>query len=229
MVALPNEILWIIMLLINFITITVLYRLLGREGLFVWIPIAVILANIQVIKNVEIFGLTATLGNIVYASSFLATDILSENHGKEVARRAVWIGFFAIIIMTLLMNLSLYFAPHDSDFSQPHLQAIFSLMPRIALASLMAYIISQIHDVWAYSFWKEKFPSDRMIWLRNNASTLVSQLIDSLVFVLVAFWGIYESSVLFQILVTTYLMKLIVAVLDTPFMYLAKRIYQKHL
>ena len=226
---LPNELLWAIMLLINFSLITLLYRVLGKTGLFVWIPIAVIIANIQVLKTVEIFGLTATLGNIVYASSFLVTDILSENYGKDEARRAVWIGFFAIIVMTLLMNLALSFSPAESDFAQEHLQAIFAMMPRIALASLTAYILSQIHDVWAYDFWKRKFPSDKAIWVRNNASTMISQLIDTVVFVGIAFWGQFELNVLLEILLTTYFMKWIVALADTPFIYLAKNIFQRKL
>lgn len=224
---LPNEMLWAVMLLLNFFTIILLYRTLGKVGLYVWIPISVILANIQVLKTVELFGLTATLGNIVYASSFLVTDILSENYGKEEAKRAVWIGFFAIIVMTVMMNLALYFSPADSDFAQSHLEAIFSMMPRIAFASLTAYLLSQIHDIWAYDFWKRRFPSNRYIWLRNNASTMISQLIDSIVFVCVAFWGEFEMNILIEILLTTYFMKWIVAIADTPFIYMAKNIFQK--
>ena len=228
-IDLPNEALWIVMLLINFITITALYRTIGKLGLFIWVPISVILANIQVLKTVELFGMTATLGNIVYASSFLVTDILSENYGRQEAKKAVWIGFFAVITMTVMMNMALYFTPDPSDFANEHLTAIFSLMPRIALASLAAYMLSQMHDVWAYHFWKKKFPSDKMIWLRNNASTMISQLIDSVVFVLVAFWGQFERNVLISILITTYFMKWIVAVCDTPFIYLAKRIFERKL
>ncbi|MDX9958127.1 MAG: queuosine precursor transporter, partial [Spirochaetia bacterium] len=89
------------MLMINFAAILGMYRKLGLLGLYVWIPMAVIVANIQVVKTVELFGLTATLGNIAYASTFLATDIISENHGKAAANKAVWIGFVSIIAMTV--------------------------------------------------------------------------------------------------------------------------------
>ncbi len=224
-----NELLWLAFLLLNFITIIALYRVMGKTGLFVWIPIAVIIANLQVVKTVQLFGLTATLGNIVYATSFLVTDILSENYGKDEAKRAVWVGFFAILVMTLFMNIALWFIPAASDFSQGPLTAIFQLMPRIAAASLLAYIISQRHDVWAYSFWRSRFPQDKQIWIRNNLSTMVSQLIDSLVFVLVAFWGVFEPRVLIDILITTYVMKWLVAAADTPFIYWAKRIRERKL
>ena len=212
------------MMAVNFCAILFAYRVFGKRGLFIWIPLSVIVANIQVLKTVELFGFTSTLGNIVYASSFLVTDILSENYGKKEAKKAVAIGFFSLIIMTVLMNIALIFKPSPEDFAQESLSVIFSFMPRIALASLGAYWVSQTHDVWAYDFWKKKFPSDKFIWLRNNASTMISQLIDSVLFTLIAFWGVYRLPLLLEITVTTYVMKWIVAVLDTPFLYISKRI-----
>jgi len=224
----PNELVWIVMLVLNFGLILLAYRLMGELGLYVWIPIAVILANIQVLKTIELFGFTATLGNIAYATTFLATDILSENHGKQAARRAVWIGFLAIIAMTVFMNLALIYKPAPDDFAQESLQTIFSMIPRIALASLAAYLVSQIHDIWAYQFWRKRFPSDRAIWIRNNASTMVSQALDTLIFVAIAFWGQFELPVLLEIFLTTYLIKWLVAALDTPFLYWAKQINRKY-
>ena len=212
-----NEILWIIMLAANFGGILFAYRVFGKTGLFIWVPIASIIANIQVVKTVELFGITATLGNIVYATSFLATDILNENHGKKEAGRAVYMGFFSLIILTVMMNLALLFVPHPSDFAQESLSTIFSIMPRITLGSLSAYGISQLHDVWAYNFWKERKPQKKYLWIRNNLSTMVSQLIDSLIFTFIAFWGMFPANVFIEILITTYLFKIIVAALDTPF------------
>ena len=217
-----NELLWFGLLFANFFAILLVYRLFGKVGLFAWLPFSVIVANIQVLKTVEIFGLTATLGNIVYATSFLATDILGENYTKREAQKAVYLGLFALIFMTGFMSLSLVFDPSPEDSAHNHLHAIFGLVPRIAAASLLAYWISQMHDVWAYNFWKKRFPGKRRIWLRNNASTMISQLIDSIVFTLVAFTGSFETRVLVEIVVTTYLLKLIVAALDTPLVYLAR-------
>lgn len=218
-----NELLWLLMLAVSFACIMLVYRLFGRIGLFVWVPIAAIIANIQVVKTIEVFGLTATLGNIVYAGGFLATDILSENHGERDARRAVYFGFVGIITVTLLMNLALLFEPAPADFAHTSLTTVFSLLPRVTAASLVAYAISQLHDVWAYAHWKRRFPARRMIWLRNNLSTAVSQLIDSVVFTLAAFAGVFSTEVLVEIVVTTYVLKLLVALLDTPLIYLAER------
>jgi hypothetical protein len=219
-----NELLWFLMLVANFSLITVAYRLWGKTGLYVWVAIAAIIANVQVIKTVSLFWMAATLGNIVYATSFLATDILSENHGKKEAKRAVYIGFFSLISTTVIMQIALAFEPHHSDFSQEHLSAIFGLLPRIALASLAAYWCSQLHDVWAYDFWKKRFPDRKHIWLRNNASTMVSQLIDTAVFTSLAFLGVFSAHVWWQIFWSTYILKWVVAVLDTPFIYLARKL-----
>lgn len=217
-----NELLWLVMLAVNFGCILIAYRFFGRMGLYAWIPLAAVVANIQVIKLVEFFGITATLGNIVYASSFLVTDILSEIYGEKKAKKAVYIGLFSLLSMTILMNLALLFQPASDDFAQESLITIFGFMPRLACASLIAYFLSQTHDVWAYKFWRNRFPSTDFLWLRNNASTMVSQFIDSSVFTLLAFWGLYPLGALVEIFWTTYLLKWVVGVADTPFIYLAR-------
>ena len=215
-----NELYWIILVLVNFGLILTIFKLWGRQGLYVWVGFAMVLANIQVIKTIELFGVVATLGNIIYGTTFLATDILSEIYGKKEAKKAVWIGFFTIISSTIIMWLSLKFIPHSTDFAHESLAVIFSVMPRIALASITAYIVSNLHDVWAYHFWKKKF---NKIWIQNNLSTMISQLIDSVIFCFIAFWGSYEPQVFMQILLTTYFIKWIVAAADTPFVYLANK------
>ncbi|WP_372949531.1 queuosine precursor transporter [Mariniphaga sp.] len=231
MKKMQNELLWLAMLLANFLLIIFAYKLFGKWGLIMWIPVSVIVANIQVVQTVKLFGLAATLGNIVYATSFLVTDILSENYGKQEAKKAVWIGFFSLISMTLLMNLALYFKPLEGDefslITHEATSTIFKLMPRIAVASLIAYLLSQRHDVWAFHLWKKRFHKENQLWLRNNLSTMVSQLIDSSVFVFIAFYGVFETAVLFEIFITTYFLKWIVAAADTPFVYWARRIFKK--
>jgi len=202
------------------------FRLFGKKGLFMLIAVNIIICNIQVLKTIELFGITATLGNILYGSIFFATDVISELYGPKEAKRAVLIGFSSLLIMTLYMQFSLLFTPTPEDFASVHLNALFGFMPRIALGSLTAYLISQLHDVWAYNFWKEK-TGGKHIWLRNNLSTMVSQAIDSIVFCLIAFLGLFPTSVWLEILLTTYFFKFIVAIFDTPFIYFAKKIGEK--
>ncbi len=226
--SLPNEAYWLILLLANFLCVLMAYRFFGKTGLYIWVPIATILANIQVLKMVDLMTIGVTLGNITYASSFLVTDILSENYGKKSAKKAVMIGFFSLLVTVLIMNIALLFKPNQFDFIQESLANIFTILPRIALASLVAYGISQLHDIWAYNFWRQKFPSTKMLWLRNNASTMVSQLLDSLIFTFIAFWGLLETNEFMQILVSTYVIKWIVASIDTPFIYIAKSMFTKN-
>jgi len=227
-----NELLWFVEIVANFLFIILAYKLFGKWGLIMWIPVSVTLANIQVVQTVELFGFVATLGNVVYATSFLITDILSENYGKREANKAVWIGFFSLIAVTVLMNIAMLYAPLKGDeFAQTTHAAtstIFSLMPRLALASLTAYLLSQHHDVWAFHFWKDKFPEHKHLWVRNNLSTMVSQIIDSAVFVLIAFYGVFETNILFEVFLTTYFLKFIVAVADTPFVYWGKTIFKNN-
>ncbi len=205
---------------------------MGKYWLFGVIAAFIILANIFVTKRFELLGLEATGGNVVYGAIFLATDLLSEYYGKAEARRGVYIGFAAVSIYLIMSQLILLYKPSQSDVGASALQTIFSFAPSIVLASLVAYIISQLHDVWAFHFWKRYF-NGRHLWARNNFSTLVSQLLDSVTFSVFAFaifptWFhavdfILPMNVIFEIIVTTYLLKVFVALLDTPFIYLSRR------
>lgn len=227
-----NILLWFLMMLINFLCISFSYKKFGKIGLYIWVPISTILANIQVVMLVRLFGMDATLGNILYAGGFLVTDILSENYGREEAKTAVKIGFFSLISMTALMQVAILFTPLDIPESLElfnSVKSIFSLMPRLAAASLIAYLISQFHDVWLYETIKNKFPAVKYLWLRNNGSTLISQILDNLIFTVIAFYGIYPFAVLVQIFISTYIIKMIVAICDTPFIYLAEYLFRKKL
>lgn len=217
-----NELLWITFALVNFSLLLILYRLFGKYGLFVWIGMATVVANIQVVKTVELFGLTATLGNIIYGTAFLATDILNEKYGKATAKKAVWLGFSALVIMTIMMQFALRFLPAESDIAQSAIETLFGIVPQIAIGSMLAYIVSQYFDVWLYAFLKRIFPNDNQLWIRNNGSTMISQLLDTAVFCGIAFYGLYPFGVWLEIFWTTYFIKFIVSALDTPFLYAAK-------
>jgi len=216
-----NELLWFGFALINFGLVVMIYQYFGKTGLFAWITLAIILANIQVTKNIELFGLTATLGNIMYGTIFLVTDTINELFGVKEAKKAVLLGFAVMIATLLIMQTALLFTPTEWDEGHNALAYTFGLLPRIALGSALAYLISQWFDVQFFDFLKRK---QNPLWVRNNGSTLVSQLIDTLIFVPIAFIGLYDTSVLIEIALTTYVIKVLVAFLDTPFIYLMKKI-----
>lgn len=217
-----NESIWFGFVFLVMVMVLVIFRFFGKQGLFALIVFNLILCNIQVLKTVQLFGLTTTLGNILYASVFFATDLLSEHYGKEEAKKAVVLGFLSLVLAVVYMQIALLFVPAETDFAHPHLEAVFGVLPRVVLASMTAYMVSQWHDIWAFHFWKAR-TRGRHLWLRNNASTVVSQFMDTAVFCTIAFWGLFPMSVWLQILVSTYLIKVLVAFLDTPFIYLAAR------
>jgi uncharacterized integral membrane protein (TIGR00697 family) len=146
--------------------------------------------------------------------------LISEIYGKKGAKECVKVGFVAILLYLSVAQIALRFHPAAEDTFFPHIQPIFSTAPRLIVASLCGYLISQFHDVWAYHFWKW-VTRGKHLWLRNNLSTMVSQMIDSAVFCTIAFLNVYPLQTLISIFLTTYLFKVAVAALDTPFLYLA--------
>ena len=221
----PNELIFIFTVLLYLGSVLLLYKLFGKNGLYAFAVFSTLLGNIAVCKCVDIFSLSTTAGNVLYASTFLVTDILSEKYGKKDAQKAVLYSFSTMILWLLGSQLILLFTPNPSDFIDPSLKAVFSLVPRVTVGSLTGYIISQSLDVFLYHFiWKKTGSNSSKLWIRNNLSTLVSQAVDTVIFTFIAFWKTYPDNVFFSILITTYLFKAIVAIIDTPFIYISRKI-----
>ena len=229
----PNELLLILALICTYSTVIIAFRIFGEQGLYLWTIIATIAANIEVLMVVTAFGMEMTLGNILFASTFLVTDIASELYGKKKAQRAVYLGIATSIIFILISQSWMLYTPNESDFATPSIRAIFSNTPRLMLASVIVYVIVQLFDVWLYHKWwdftKKKFgDSDRFLWLRNNGSTLFSQLLNTLLYTFGAFLGMYSIPTLISIAISSYVIFIVTSLADTPFVYLARKIYKKH-
>ena len=221
-----NEFFGIATFFVTFIVMVLMYRCFGKQGLIAWVAIGTIIANIQVIKTVDIFGISTTLGNVMFASIYLATDILNDIYGRKVAKRAVWLGFSSTLVMIIVMQMSLHFIPAPEDISQKALSTIFDLVPRIALGSIIAYIIGQHVDVFIFSMIKKVFQSDKTFIIRAYGSTVLSSIIDTALFVTIAFIGTLPASVVFEIFITTYVLKLVSTIFNVPFGYIAKSFYR---
>jgi len=227
-----NEILLILNLILIFGGTLLFYKFIGKTGMYCWTAIATILANIEVLIVVEAFGMEQTLGNILFASTFLATDILSENHGKKEAQRAVKIGIFTSISFIIITTMWLFFLPSESDFAHSHIKTIFASTPRVIISGLVVYIITQYADVFLYHrLWKftEKISGDKKkyLWLRNNCATIISQAMNAILFNLFAFYGTYSGGTLTTIIITTFVIYIFTSLLDTPAVYLARKIAYK--
>ena len=216
-----NEALFFLTIVINFSGILLAYKFFGKAGLFSWIALATVLTNIEVLKCVDMFSLSLTLGNVLYGTTFLATDILNEMYGLKEARKAVYIGLFSMILFTIISQVNLLFIPNEADFASDAMKTLFSLTPRLCVASLIAFFVSNLLDTYLFDVLKRKY---KALYIRNNVSTMISQLIDNVIFTFLAFGGVFPLNVLGEIIFTSYIIKLIVSACDTPFIYLAKKI-----
>lgn len=228
-----NELLLIISLLVSFGAVLLFYKLFGKAGLFAWIGISAILANIEVTILVHAFGMEQTLGNTLFASSFLATDILSEFYGKKDADKGVFIGIFTTIIFIIFSFIWIHYIPSNADWAMPSVKVLFSHTPRILTASLLGYAVSQLLDVWLYhKCWsmteKKSGSKTKFLWFRNNFSTLTSQLVNIVIFNFGAFYGIYSLSELIKITIACYIIYVVTSLLDTPFIYLSRKFCSKN-
>jgi len=211
------------------LAITVLmYRIFGRQGLLACIVLAILLSNLQGPKLTTILGFQTSLGVIFYSGIFFATDLLSEKYGRMQANRAVIIGFAVSVIAVLMLSIGLEFQPTTdpetaamSNDIQNSFATILNFTPRFVFGSLLAYLISQTFDVWFFHFIKKR-THGRHLWLRNNLSTMSSQIIDTLIYSLVVWWGVVELSTAIQLGIVKYGFKLAIAAFDTPFIYWAR-------
>jgi len=178
-----------------------------------------LVANIIAVKLVSIWGWVVPAGVIAYPLTFLLTDVITELYGRRVASRVVWVGFGANVLMVLLVFAGGLLPAAPVWAGQPAYESILGMVPRVVLASMVAYLVSQHHDVFAFHFWRRK-TRGRFLWLRNNASTMVSQALDTGLFITIAFWGFVPAEILTNMLLSQYVIKLIMAALDTPFCYL---------
>lgn len=224
-----NELLLIGSLIFEFSAVLVAYRLFGKNGLYAMTVFCTIASNIEVMILVHAFGIDQTLGNILFASSFVITDILSENEGKKSANLAVNLGIFISALFIVISQSWLLYIPAPDDTVASAVHIVFSNTPRIMIASFITYAVTQKFDVWMYhkcwSYTNKKFgDSTKYLWLRNCASTLISQFLNTLLFTFGAFWGTYPSDVLLSILVSSYLIFIVTSICDTPVVYIARRI-----
>ncbi len=223
-----QELLWLMTLVVDLGCTVLLYRIFGKAGLQVAIATSIILANLQGPKLTEIFGLQTSLGVIFYSSIFFATDVLSENYGRKEANRAVQMGFAVSIVVLLMMSTALLYQPstrpETAEFSANVHSAFSTLVdftPRFIFGSLLAYYISQSFDVWAFHKIKE-MTNGRWLWLRNNLSTMSSQLVDTTIYALIVWWGVVSLGEALMLGVAKYIFKLGIAAIDTVFVYWAR-------
>lgn len=219
-----NAIILFIEVAVIFSALLVCYKLFGKYGVFAWVGIATVLANVITAKNADILGLSTAIGTVMFASTFLATDILSENHSEKDAKTAVFIGLFADVLLIVSTQIALLYKPSAIDYADDAMRTLFSLNLRISLASMVMYFVANMADVKIFTKMKEKGTA---LWLRNNVATIVCNCLENFGFIWLAFVGIYDTVTILEIALATSAVEMIVAVLDTPFIYVARKLKQK--
>lgn len=184
---------------------------------------APILAN----KILQVGPLAVAGGVIAYSITFPVTDIITEVYGRKYAKLIVTCGFIAQLVVFALIQLVLILPAADFWQDSTGFIATLNSSSRIVIASLTAYLTSQYIDIWVFAVVR-RFSGNRYLWLRNNISTCVSKLLDTILFLIIAFYGIYTNAELFTIIASTYLIHVVIAFLDTPLVYLGVWAIHKH-
>lgn len=216
-----NNIIFILEVLVIFGSLTLVSRTLKKEGVIAWVGVATVLANIITAKNAPVLGLNTAIGTVMFASTFLATDILSELYGKKEARKAVYVGLASSALLIVATQIALAYVPSEIDYADPSMRVLFGLNLRITLASMLMYFIANMADIMIFEKIKA-VTGGRFLWLRNNVATILCNCLENFGFMFLAFFGIYDLRTIMEIAISTSIIEMITAVLDTPFLYLAK-------
>lgn len=217
-----NILLGFINIIVTFTLVVLIEKLFKKEGLYVWLSIATILANLTVCKMIDVFSFTTSLGNVLFASTFLATDIMSEKYSKKDAQKGVYISIFSGITFIIITQLTLLFIPSSDDIVNEAMKKLFSMSIRTITASMLMFFISNMLDIHLYNKLKEKYPNK--LWFRNNVSTILCNCIENYFFNVLAFAGIFSIPVIISIATTTTIIEIVIALCDTPFLYISKKL-----
>ena len=186
------------------------------------------------VRNEDIYTMSVPVGVIAYPFTFLATDLISELFGRKKAQMVVWVGFGMNVFMLFLMSVN-HWLPNTSGVSGGLnlFEGVYEFMVGNTIGSMIAYLIAQTVDVRLFHFWKS-LTKGKHLWLRNNASTMVSQLVDSTTILSILYLagnlGENVTSVwaLAILILNSYLFKFFFALFDTPLFYLGVKLFREY-
>lgn len=195
---------------------------LGRSALVAFVCTQCILANLFVVKQITLFGLTATCADAFTVGATIGLNLLQEYFGKEITKKTIWINFFLLVFYAVVSQIHLIYIPHSADIMHLHFMPLLNLMPRIVVASFSVYLVSQMADYYLYGILKKAF-HDKYIVIRNYASIAFCQLLDTVLFSFLGLYGIIDN--IWEVIIISYLIKLGSIIIATPFVGFSRRIY----
>lgn len=217
-----NLLLFLFLMLISLALVFGAFRH-SLQALYVVLGVLYVITNITAGKiavlDFYLFTVPASCAAPLYASLFLATDIIAETVSRRAAFLAVWFAFTGQVAFVVLGFLIRAIVPVPDSAIAGALDVMFGFVPRLILGSVIAYMVSQHFDIWFFHALKKRH-GPRLLWLRNNLSTLLSQLIDSFIVFSIAFMGVIDDWII--VMFSTYIIKVVVALCDTPWIYLAR-------
>ena len=217
-----NEVMLFVEIAAVFTMLLAAQRMFGKAGVMAWIPLATVTANILTVKNACIFGLNTAIGTVMFGSTFLATDILTECYGVKYARRGVLLGFCGAVMFIVSSQIALLYVPSPIDYASESMSKLFNLNLRVSLSSIVMYLAANMADVFMYERLRVK-TDGRKLWLRNNVSTILCNSAENFGFVLIGFYGLYDFRQCVSIACSISIIEAIVGICDTPFLYVAVR------
>ncbi len=223
--TLSGETLSLISFAVGVTTMLLMMRIFGLVGLYVYSSAATITANIQVLKLMTFSTLSepVALGTATFSTIFLCNDIITEHYGKESAKKNVWLSFTTQILVTITMISAIGFPPFKQDQAHEAMSLLFMPAPRLLIASLAAFVVSQLFNIYIFERISNYF-KEKMLWLRSNVALMVSELIDNIIFsglawVVLSPQPVSMESLIYTYILGTYLLRVVFAIFSTPIIY----------
>ena len=235
MSTLNPELAILLMLLSSYGFIFVLLRYFSYVGLFAYLAVVPVIANIQVMRAADFMFFTQpiALGSVIFSTTFLVTDILTERFGMKTAQKSVLLSFFGMIIATLFMQITINITPISdttSHFHQNHgaMTTIFQPSLAILCASFMAYLISQLQDIWVFKAIKN-VTGKKLLFLRSIVASALAIFTDNVIFSTFA-WYVFSpqpvdlTTLFYSYIIGAYVFRLAISAINVPFLYLSQHI-----
>jgi hypothetical protein len=242
--ALPTESVLVIELVVVFSLIPVMLRPFGAAGMFIFIAVGIIAANVQVLKaaSFSFYASPIPLGTVAFSATYIATDVLTEYYGRATARKAVWLGFSAMLLLTVMMLLAMGYKPMTAEEAgegmawalpnSDHIMALYLPQATLLISGLTSYLVSQFNDIFVFQKIRQ-WTGRGQLWARACGSTAVSALVDNTVFSTLA-WYVFPRllgqtdqavdlyTLIFTFILGTYWIRLAMAFLEAPAIYAAR-------
>lgn len=201
------------------------FNRLGQGALTAWMAMLSLIANLFVLKQIDIFGLNATASDVFAIGGLLSLNLLREHYGKKAASNAIWTSFACLLFFVLMSQLHLLYIPSHYDTTQFAYEKLLSASPRLLIASLVTFLIVDQFNSHLYGTLRKQYPAIS-IWFISGITLTISQLIDTVLFSFIGLYGLVQA--LWDIILVSYGIKLLAIVNTLPWSYLSQKIFKNH-